>query len=251
MPAPRDGRLTVAISAAIMAHPKRRAMVEDLQTRLDRPVEVVWDEVNDRHDTGARAMAAFDPACSHHLVIQDDVVPCRDLLAGVEAAIAATPGDCPVVFYTGSVRPFRRDIDRAVARAHAQDASWITMRGIYWGPAVALPTAHIEKMLGWYLGPEGGWITNYDRRMSVWYAAREAIVWYSRPSLVDHRGDESLCGHPGRQRRAHMFLGADQSALDLAWSGPVVDLPYSAHMDDARQAAADAAANREAARASR
>lgn len=232
----------MTLSAAIMAHPKRAAMVDDLLGRLDRDVPVVWDQVNDRHETGARAMGAFDPACTHHLVLQDDVVPCRDLLAGAEAAIAATPGDVPVVFYTGSVRPFRRDIERAVRRAHAAAASWITMRGIYWGPAVALPTSHIAEMLEWYDGPEGGWVTNYDRRMSVWWAQREAIVWYSRPSLVDHRGDESLVGHPGRERRAHMFAGTEASALEVDWSGPVVDIPYSSHMDDARQAAAEAAA---------
>lgn len=65
--------MTPTLSVAIMAHPKREAMVADLLTRLDREVPVVWDQINDRHDTGARAMEAFDPACTHHLVIQDDV----------------------------------------------------------------------------------------------------------------------------------------------------------------------------------
>ena len=70
-----------------MAHPRRADMVAQLQAELDRPVKVVWDEVNDRHDTGIRAIEAFDPSASHHLVIQDDCVVPSDLLAGIERAL--------------------------------------------------------------------------------------------------------------------------------------------------------------------
>lgn len=227
------------ISVAVMAHPKRADMVDDLLARLDRPVEVVWDRVNDRHDTGARAMEAFNPACTHHLVIQDDVLPCRDLIAGAERALAHLPGDAPVSLYTGAVRPFNTEINRVVRQGRRENASWITMRGIYWGPAVCLPTKDIPEMLEWYRSASD--VINYDRRMSVWYAQRQAVVWYSRPSLVDHRGEVSLAGHPGRRRRAREFVGVDRSALEVDWSGSVVDLPYSEKMDDARQAAAAAA----------
>lgn len=223
------------LSVAVMAHPKRSEMVDELLAQLDRPAPVVWDEIDDRHDTGARAMAAFDPECTHHLVLQDDVVPCRDLIAGAEQAVTATPGDCPVSLYTGRVQPFASRVTAARKVARSTGATWITMHGIYWGPAVILPTAQIPEMLHWYRSAEGSAVTNYDRRMSVWWAMRGATVWYSHPSLVDHRGDESLCGHPGSGRRAHTFIGADQSALDVDWSGTVVELPYTERMDDARQ----------------
>lgn len=231
----------MTLSVAVMAHPKRADMVDDLLTRLDRPAEVVWDRVNDRHDTGARAMEAFNPDCTHHLVIQDDVLPCRDLIAGVEHALDSVPADAPVSFYTGRARPFGQEINRIVSKARNRNASWITMRGIYWGPAVCLPTVHIPDMLAWFRSTEGARVTNYDRRMSVWYGLNRAKVWYSRPSLVDHRGADSLVwNHTNgtKARRAHGFAGEDVSALDLDWSGPVVHLPYTQRMDHAREAQA-------------
>ena len=222
--------MSPTLSCSIMAHPKRAEMVAELQGWLDRPVEPVWDKVNNRHETGYRAMAAFDPSCTHHLVIQDDIVPCRDLIAGAERAIASTPGDVPVSFYVGKVRPFSNAIERVVARADG--ASWITMQGIYWGPAVAIPTAVLADMLEWYQTSK---VTNYDRRMSKWFEQSKTRCWYSWPNLVDHRGDESLAHKTAALRRSYSFLGADRSALDVDWSGGVVDILRTDQLDRARQ----------------
>lgn len=230
-------RRRVRLSVAVMAHRSRTKMVDDLLDRLDRPATVVWDQINDRHDTGARSMEAFDPKCTHHLVIQDDALPCRDLLAGAERAIAATSSTEPVSLYVGRVRPFAGAIGAAVSQAKNVGASWVRMQGIYWGPGIIVPTATIPEMLRWFRGA-GSVVTNYDRRLSVWYAQQGLACWYTRPSLVEHRGGPSIAGHPGSQRRAFEFLGQDASALDVDWSGPVIDLPHSDRMDDARQAAA-------------
>lgn len=229
----------IRLSAAIMAHPARAVMVDDLLGRLDQPVPVVWDQIQDRHDTGIRAMEAFDPAATHHLVLQDDVLPCRDLLAGVERALAHVPADCPASFYVGKVKPFRRAVQRAVDAA-GDDASWIVMDGIYWGPAIAVPTELIPNMAAWYRGPLGEAVTNYDRRVSTWFSLHAGRCWYSWPSLVDHHGDESIA-RAGRTaiRRAHRFHPG--SALDLDWSGPVVDMGRTARLDRQRQHLATAA----------
>ena len=109
-----------------MAHPRREGMVQQLLDELDRPVPVVWDQINDRHDTGIRAIEAFDPTASHHLVLQDDVLVCRDLLAGIERALRYIPQDEPMCLYVGRVKPFAREVQRAVDLA--QSASWITMQ---------------------------------------------------------------------------------------------------------------------------
>lgn len=222
------------LSAAVMAHPSRAEMVAELQAALDRPVKVVWDELNDRHDTGIRAIEAFDPSASHHLVLQDDVIVPRDLIAGVERALRYIPQDEPMSLYTGRVKPFAREIARAVAQATG-DTSWLTMQGIYWGPGIVLPTAQIPELSEWYRGPEGGRVRNYDRRVSTWYALREATVWYSWPCLVDHRDTDSLVKGHGRGRHAHSFLGESESALEVDWSGSVVHLPRTSQMDEARQ----------------
>lgn len=220
----------MSVSCAVMAHPSRKGMVDELLADLDRPVKVVWDEINDRHDTGIRAVEAYDPSCTHHLVLQDDVVPCRDLLAGVERALTHVPGDVPVSLYVGRVRPFRRAVERAAVQA--EGASWITMAGIYWGPAIVLPTAVIDELSPWF---RASTIQNYDRRLSKWFKNQGLPCWYTWPSLVDHRGDRSLVRPSTAVRRAHRFLGVDVSALSVDWTGPRVDMDGTERMDRERQ----------------
>lgn len=231
--------MSVRLSACVMAHPRRAEMVEGLHAALDWQVPVVWDRRGDRHDTGIRAMEAFDPAATHHLVIQDDVVPCRDLLAGVQRALAHVPDGCPASFYIGRVKPFRRAVQRAVDAAHG--ASWIVMDGIYWGPAIVVPTASIPDMAAWWWSPLASQVTNYDRRVSEFFAHHGgARCFYSWPSLVEHRGDESLVSGHTATRSAHRFHAG--SALDLDWSGDVVDMSDTADLDRRRQQLAEGAA---------
>jgi hypothetical protein len=219
-----------SLSVAVMAHPRRADYVTELADHLDRPATVVWDQINDRHDTGARSLEAFDPAATHHLVVQDDAVVCRDLVAGLERALMWCPQDVPLCLYVGRVKPFRREVERVVSRA--TDASWLTMGGIYWGVGIVVPTVDLAELTSWF---RTSTVVNYDRRVSTWYQQQNRKVWYPWPSLVDHRGDQSLVAGHGAGRFAHRFLGADKSALDLDWSGSVVDMPMSASMDAARQ----------------
>lgn len=232
----------ISLSAAVMAHPRRADMVTDLLARLDRDVPVVWDQVNDRHETGIRALLAADARCTHHLVIQDDALPCRDLLAGAEKALAHVPAGHPVSLYVGAVRPFRRMIERTVAQAAAGNASWLRFQGPYWGPAVIVPVADLDDLAAWWSG-KGASVENYDRRISRFYLRRRLDCFYSWPSLVDHRGDESLTGH-GTGRRAHRALDPNRSALDVDWSGAVIKVDGAERADRRRQRAADAAAAR-------
>lgn len=223
-----------SVSVAIMAHPDRAAMVGELATQLDTPAVVVWDQIRDRHDTGIRAVEAFDPSATHHMIVQDDARVCRDLVRGVERALLWTPPDVPLCLYLGRVKPFGREVQQAVHRAE-QGASWLSMRGIYWGVGVVLPVADIPELVEWYRSPAGDTVTNYDRRLSTWYSLQDRHVWYPWPSLVDHSDAPSLVNGHGRGRHAYRFAGAHVSALELDWSGPVVDLPRSQAMDAERQ----------------
>lgn len=222
----------VRLSVAVMAHPSRAHFVEGLVPLLGYP-PVVWDERNDRWDTGRRSMLAFDPKADWHLVVQDDAVLCRDFLRGVRRALEVV-GDHPVALYTGRVQPYYAFVSRAVDRAAAEGKTWIEMQGPWWGVAVAVPTHHIEAMIEWCdQRPD---VPNYDRRMAIYFDSIGVRCWYSVPSLVDHRvGAENpslVAGRTaGKGRVAFRFIGA-QSPLEIEWTDTAVDAgrPGSAGM---------------------
>lgn len=208
----------IHLSAAIMAHPSRAFHVEQLVDSLDEPVPVVWDRFNDKHDTGTRAMTSYDPRATHHLVVQDDAVPCRDLLAGTERALRYVPEGCPLSLYVGQVRPFARAVRAAAAASDTDLASFLIMPELNWGVAVVLPTALIDELFDWY---PSGRLNGYDARMGQWFRQRGIDCWYTWPSLVDHRDGPSLVGH-GEGRHAQQFLGPQRSALDVDWTRRVL-----------------------------
>lgn len=220
----------ITLSVAMMAHPKRAEQVKAICARLDRDVPVTWDEKGSRWDTGRRAMLAYDPACTHHAVIQDDVIPCRDLFAGLEVALAYVPENVAVCGYVGRVRPFAEMVTQAARRAQRLNASWLMMHTLNWGPLIAVPTGLIPEMIRHCDLLKD--IPNYDRRLSRYFELQRGVkTWYTWPSLVDHADGPSLV--PGRIgtdrakaahcRVAHTFIGADASALDVDWSGRAVD----------------------------
>jgi hypothetical protein len=206
------------ISVALMCHPRRQRWVPDLAARLDHPAEVVWDRIDDRHETGLRCLEAFDPAATHHLVVQDDALPCRDLVAGLERAVQVS-GDRVLGLYVGNVRPDATRVTRDVIAAQQAESSWLAMPGPWWGVAVLIPTVHMPSLIESFRASTQ---TNYDRRIATWAGKAKVECWYTMPSLVDHRsGEENPSLVPGRtstSRRARWFIGEDASALDVDWT---------------------------------
>lgn len=214
------------ISTVIRAHPKRREWADQLAVTLD--ATVVWDRHNDEVETGLRCLQAYDPAASHHLIVEDDAVVCRDLVAGVERAVDVA-GDRIVGLYIGAGRPLSRFRLNQLARGADQAAaSWIRWPGTLWGVALAVPTVHIGRLTAQYRRDP---LPRYDGRLEN-CARRLRVGWqYTWPSLVDHRdapGNPPLAqpDHPDAHkpgRVAYRFLGADRSALDVDWHAGVYD----------------------------
>lgn len=215
------------LSVAIMAHPSRERYIPALRRRLPG-AEVVWDEKNDRWDTGRRSIMAHDPDAKRHLIVQDDAILSKRFLAGVREALEHVPEDSPASFYLGKTMPHGPYVDRALRQAEGK--SWLAMRGPWWGVAIALPVHQIQPMVEYCDLLD---IPNYDRRMSRYFEDHGIECWYSLPSLVDHRvGEENPSLVHGRGatagRVAHSFavstegLRWDRGALrpqDLTQNG--------------------------------
>lgn len=213
-----DGRLSVAI----MAHRKREQWVPDLEVQLPG-VQTVWDQKNDRWDTGARALMAHDPNAQWHMVVQDDALLPPDFFEGVKRMLNHVPAFHPVGLYYGRVRPKEYETRSLVARAQRTKAPFIVHNGPWWGVGIVLPVMQIPEVVKW--GNEKSNIPNYDRRIARYYESNSIDCYYPQPSLIEHRhGLENPSLVPGRtslNRRAWQFVGP-QSALSVDWSGEPV-----------------------------
>lgn len=215
------------LSASIMAHPDRTAVVGELLTQLDREVPVYWDPEGRASGKGDRvwrtARAAWqmaDPEADWHVLIQDDALPCADLLAGLERALETVPRDAVVCPYLGKGRTVPRRWENLARRASAEGASWVRSEKLMWGVCIVAPVHLLPEMIAWADRRAG---VADDMRVAGWIAHRQGEVWYPWPSLVDHKPVPSLTKHRAADRRAQRHH--EGSALSLSWSGPVVTDP--------------------------
>lgn len=210
--------------------------MDQLLGALDRPVPVYWDDEGPPSGNGDRvwrtargAWSLADPDADWHVLIQDDAQPCADFLAGLERALAFVPPDAVVSPYLGTGRnvPIRWE---AMARAaDTAGATWVRSNKLMWGVCLALPVASIPQMIG-YADTRAG--VPDDMRVAGWVDRTAREVWYTWPSLVDHRQVPSLTKHRARERVARSWL--DGSALDVEWSGRAVADPMLARRYPAR-----------------
>jgi hypothetical protein len=210
------------LSVKIMAHKKRAHFIPELVERLGLTDEdVIWDTNNNRWHTGRRAWEAVDRDADWGLVVQDDALVCRDLIAGLETALNHIPQNSLLSPYVGTRRPMSGRVERVVQEAIAEDAAFIQMPSLNWGVAIGAPTHIIPKMLPWCDKQQ---YPNYDRRIGRFAIdVMRYSTWCTWPSLVDHREVPSLVGHGGG-RVAHHFVGEETSALDIDWSKGSVTL---------------------------
>lgn len=169
---------------------------------------IVWDQKQDRWDTGSRSMAVGTSAgADWHMVVQDDVILCDGFVQEAQKALAMVQ-DGPVAFYMGRGHLEGLGTVQLVRRARQGAYRWLRGRGPLWGPAVAIRPADIAPMLEW--GDARQEPANYDLRMALYFRKIGRTCLYSIPSLVDHRtGHHNPSLVPGRGsssgRRAAWF----------------------------------------------
>jgi hypothetical protein len=144
--------------------------------------------------------------------MQDDAEPMDDFLLHAQRAIEAKP-DSLISFYIGTAKPLTRYVTRAVERARANNAGWLTHSTLLWGVCIAIPTSHIPSLLEWC----DSRADLYDHRIGQYYRSQAKTVHYTWPSLVDHTDDGSLLGHGADEpRKAHQVGVQDTEGCTVA-----------------------------------
>jgi hypothetical protein len=211
------------ISACIMGHPARGHFIRELQVELPE-AELRLDRGLGRWDTGARAMQAYDPAASHHLVIQDDAILSRDLLGACELIVEHS-GDRVVALYLGGARPYADRVELALERAWRLGAAFIEGPGPWWGVGVLFPVEWIDLCVEWGAAHEH--IENWDLRVTTFFRRERRNCLYTVPSLVEHRPvAENPSLVPGRHsnRFARVFCGREGTGGGFDWGAGIVGM---------------------------
>lgn len=208
--------MVISLSVALMHDPRRADRLLALLERLDQsfPLAIVEDSRQEGlWPTAKRAWKAIAPEATHHLVLQDDILPCLDFLPAVAQAIITKP-DEPLSFYAN-----RAVIDQA----RQQGSSWARISRPLFGQANCFPVAMVRDFLSWEEQHVKPSLKFDDSRIAMYLLAHHRPIWTTVPSLVEHVGAyESLLGHAGKigkyERVARWFLGADRSGLEIDWT---------------------------------
>lgn len=206
--------LAVAVTHASWAEDLTRHLVVERQ-REEVPGLLV---VHDRHRTGAwdvtrdayRGLLVRFPEATHHLVLQDDMQPCKGFLGLARGAVEARP-DHPICLFT--MRKITRE-------AYERGDSWAVSNEGGWGGSVIHPASWTEPYLTWDRGHVDPSYSSSDRRLMWWTHEVEGHreVWHTAPSLLQHVGaGASLMGHSNRTRVASVY---DEDPGPIDWTVP-------------------------------
>ncbi|MEU2826940.1 hypothetical protein ABZ763_32920 [Streptomyces bacillaris] len=213
------------VGAAVMAHPRRAAQAAELAAGLAGwGARVVTDPVPGGGAgalrTARAAWAAVAPDATHHVVLQDDVLPCRDFTARVADGIRELP-DAPLALYANW-----NSWNGAATRAAAlQGAAWVPAVPGEWTPSLALvlPRADVEALLAAVpadvTGPEPD-----DTVLARELGRRGRPVLIPVPHWVEHADGASLVGNDVYGPR-HSACFADDTAEGPDPAGPVAAAP--------------------------
>jgi len=207
----------VRLSITILHHPSRAARLPGLLDAVQEGRWVAGVSTDDSGQPPSLAGLAYNflraavppPGATHHLVLQDDAVPCRDFVRSVGRALQARPQHA-VGLYSARA---------ACRRALEQGQSWAELYGELWGLAILMPAGWWREFLQFNRAA----FTSNDRfhddaRVALWLAWQGRSTWCTVPSLLDHAAGESLLKHNSRKSRASWALAPHESGLVYDWS---------------------------------
>lgn len=207
-------------------HPERAHLLPPLLERLDRPAEVVSDpnpedRLRSPWRTYRECLYAPPPSVTHLLILQDDVIPCRNLVAACE--MIARPD--PVCVFLGGA-PVRtamlakRALERGQRFVPVHRAEWVPVVAVLW------PVESAQACLDWTGSnrlPGDPNPRSDDAVVGSWARRERVPIWATVPSLVQHADLEpSLIGRKARGGRAKWrvafsWIGEEQDPTEIEW----------------------------------
>lgn len=180
-----------------MAHPKRQKWAKELSHKLKAPI--VYDTKNNLWDTCRRAWLSIDRNAEYGLVLQDDAIVCDNFIKKAEKYLNGS--DYIFSFFAGKLLASR------INKAIREDKNYVIAGMIFNEVALCMKTKHIEKMVEFCDSRNA----QNDQEITKWARLSNIDIFYTVPSLVDHRDGESIYRknfnkpEPNQSRPAYYF----------------------------------------------
>lgn len=150
---------------------------------------------------------AVNRSRSHCVLLNDDLILCKDFLAIVRKVIEARPNHLINLYNSHDLAHV------AVERK----LSWLTSVNGLIGNAYVLPTEHLRAFLEWRahnLTPGTIELLSEDNLLNLWAMEQGALVWHTVPALVDHDTSVPSCFDNTQVRKPTVGPLPDMSAVD-------------------------------------
>jgi hypothetical protein len=218
------------VCARIQAHPSRSHLWPSLiESLAPLPVELSIHESDPPSPwDGYRQALADPPDCTHLLLVQEDVVVCRNFPLAVKCIAEAKPDEPVCLFLSWLPTPIVRDARQALKQGQRYIAARPSSK---FCPVVAVlwPAAAIERFLIWAeaakLPGHPGHVRSDDAVLGEWIRRKRETVWIALPSLVEHpdnvpsvKGRNNAAWGKDKGRRALQWIGPEADPLELDWS---------------------------------
>lgn len=211
----------IRLSVAIFSHPSRAKRLEetlkllgndvDVKVIIDTQTEGIWK-------TAMRAWRAYDSDATHHLVLQDDIIPAKNFLAAVPEVITGLSPLFAVSFCDNI--PMMRYAEKR------GDVRWIKSSQVRHAQALLQPVEQIEHFIEWAEWNIRPSYYHDDGRLEIYLHKHGKFIWHIFPSLVAHVDIGSVYRYvttgelkPEYKRpyTEHAFIGQDIDPRTLDW----------------------------------
>lgn len=212
------------LAVRIQHHPSRNVYLKILLSLLDKKTNLQIIEDNISTWSGCqKAIKSLGPKDTHLLVLQDDILICKDFIKTVEQI--ATLGVSPVTFFSN------REVVRNAIRFQT---NWVKIHVWYMAQAYLLPRDMAFDFLEWsnrHCKP----LLVDDERLAMYFYYHGLPVYSTSPNLVDHLGwFETTIGNRDNfdyrkivGRVSQYFIGVEESGLSIDWKNtlnrPLID----------------------------
>jgi len=171
------------ISVSIMAHSSRSDNFDYLREKLNDPPFAIDQQGQEIGvwENAKRAWKLYDPEAEYHVVVQDDIIIGKGFL---ERAEQLMKHDVIYNFYMGKRPRFRREIEQAKAK----NKRFIIKTNLHHECCFGMRTERIDEMIKYCdsLNPKS------DRVINKYINKEKLMVFFTMPSLVSHRKNQSL-----------------------------------------------------------